>query len=684
LAVHEDGAMKPTNARIGAARIASALALLATAAAATIASPTHASATPASIGRILHVDASASGPGDGATWPTAFTDLNAALAAASTGDQVWVAAGTYTPAASDRTATFALANGVALFGGFAGDEAALDQRDWIHHRTILSGDLAGDDGPDFANTGENSYHVVTARNVDRTAVLSGFTITGGRADGPGLGPVSESADQGSALHVFSATPRIDHVLFVRNWSIGHGAVNDNGGAELVQCEFRENFASDFAAALYVGVGAATRVIDCAFAENETNGQGAGIYCLSTGGAEFTGCTFYGNSANVGGGMFNAADSRALVRACSFRGNNAFIGGGGVYDDGASPRVIGCTFENNAGGIGVQDGSGGVGGSGGGGLWNSGGQAVVQSCVFRNNAASFGGGAYNNNQSTGVFRDCTFEHNFAHEAGGLYNLGSDVLVQHCSFVQNTAYDGDFSVGGGISNYYSNPLIENCSFRANHAEVGGGGLYNEGAAPTVLGCVFAENTTDGAKQGWGGGIFNGYFTEPVVCNCTFTGNVAHRGAGIFDIIYARPTILCSTFSGNVSAEGGCLHDFEGSETRLVNCILWGNAPEEMSGVLIRADACCVRGGYPGFGNLDADPLFVLAPAPGLDGVWGTGDDQCGDLRLRAGSPCIDAGDNSAVPAGLFHDLAGNPRFVDDPDTLDTGTGRAPIVDLGAFEF
>ena len=59
--------------------------------------------------------------------------------------------------------------------------------------------------------------------------------------------------------------------------------------------------------------------------------------------------------------------------------------------------------------------------------------------------------------------------------------------------------------------------------------------------------------------------------------------------------------------------------------------------------------------------------------------------GDYRLRGGSPCIDAANNAAVAPGR-DDLDGNPRFVDDGCTPDTGTGPGggPIVDMGAQEF
>jgi hypothetical protein len=101
------------------------------------------------------------------------------------------------------------------------------------------------------------------------------------------------------------------------------------------------------------------------------------------------------------------------------------------------------------------------------------------------------------------------------------------------------------------------------------------------------------------------------------------------------------------------------------------------------------CDVEGAWTGTGNLDRDPKFIRDPSPGLDGYWGTGDDDYGDLRLQAGSPCIDAGNSLAMPTGMLTDLDGHVRFSDDPATPDCpwapGTcGTAPIVDMGPYEF
>jgi len=116
-------------------------------------------------GRILRVDASAPPSGDGSTWNAAISDLQVALARARSGDEIWVAQGISKPGApgASRDSTFRLRDGVRVYGGFAATEEALEDRDPLLHETILSGDLGGDDGPDFANATADETQLATER-----------------------------------------------------------------------------------------------------------------------------------------------------------------------------------------------------------------------------------------------------------------------------------------------------------------------------------------------------------------------------------------------------------------------------------------------------------------------------------------------------------------------------------------
>jgi hypothetical protein len=103
-------------------------------------------------------------------------------------------------------------------------------------------------------------------------------------------------------------------------------------------------------------------------------------------------------------------------------------------------------------------------------------------------------------------------------------------------------------------------------------------------------------------------------------------------------------------------------------MANCILWDGGDEiwNNDGSTIDITYSDVQGGYPGPGNINADPLFI--------------DPDNGDFRLSPDSPCIDAGKNAFVPKGVLRDLDGNPRFVADACA---GAGGA-TVDMGAYEF
>ena len=203
---------------------------------------------------VWYVKWDATGADDGTSWGDAFTDLQSALSATSGDDEIWVAEGTYTPG-TDRTATFQLSNGVALYGGFAGTETARSQRDWAAHPTVLSGDLAGNDNSnvvcDEPTRTDNSYHVVfTGSGTD--AVLDGFTVSGGNGGGGGgmyndeySSPTvtdvtfsGNSASSGGGMFNSWCRPRLTNVTFSGNsasWNGGGGMYNYDSSPTLTNC-----------------------------------------------------------------------------------------------------------------------------------------------------------------------------------------------------------------------------------------------------------------------------------------------------------------------------------------------------------------------------------------------------------------------------------------------------------------
>ena len=272
---------------------------------------------------VIFVDAEAAGgANNGASWCAAFVDLQDALRTADAAGggviEIRVAQGVYQPdlgfdhTPGDREASFDLMNGVALRGGFAGCGAVdPDARDVALYETVLSGDLAGDDDTTLASKAENSFHVVSANDVDRTAVLDGFTVTAGNADG--------------------AHPHFS----------GGGMYNVVSDPTVVDCTFAQNAAS-YGGGIY-NLTSSPAIVGCVFLGNMTT-HGGGMCNLLSSVPVVTRCTFIGNSASYGGAVYLDTGSPAF-HDCDFRGNQA-IQGGAVFNDHADPMFTGCLYVGN--------------------------------------------------------------------------------------------------------------------------------------------------------------------------------------------------------------------------------------------------------------------------------------------------------------------------------------------------
>ncbi len=306
----------------------------------------------------IYVNAASEGPYDGKTWATSFSDLQDALSIAQPNAEVWVAAGVYTPdrGTGARTASFHMKNGVRLLGSFAGTETSSYQRNPNKNETILSGDLKEDDGPDFANYDENSYHVVTSDGTEPNAVLDGFIITGGNANGP----KEYNLHNGGGMFTGGGSLTIIRCIFKNNSAIGDGGGmhNEGGGPRLVDCEFNGNLAERGGGGMYntecsgnyrPNLTRCTFVSNCSKGMGLAAGGGGGICNANNGSPILADCIFINNSAITdGGGMYNVNGSGPILTNCTFNGNTA-EGGGGLYQGAGETKLIHCTFHSNSGG-----------------------------------------------------------------------------------------------------------------------------------------------------------------------------------------------------------------------------------------------------------------------------------------------------------------------------------------------
>lgn len=277
---------------------------------------------------VLFVDSGAPGPvHDGSSWATAYTDLQAALAAAISNDEIWVASGTYKPSASDRTVSFALKNGVGVYGGFDGTETLRTERDPAANVTRLSGDIGT-----AGIVTDNSYHVVTSSaGVTATGILDGFTIAAGRADG------AAAADQrGGGIYVSGGSPKLLNVVVQGNFASnrGGGARVESGSPSFSACVFEGNSAtggSSFGISfggggLSAGAVGALVIDRCVFRNNTVAESTSAGAIHATNNVTVSNSLFSQNSAN---GLVFAQDN-ILLTNCTIAGNSgygiAFLGG----------------------------------------------------------------------------------------------------------------------------------------------------------------------------------------------------------------------------------------------------------------------------------------------------------------------------------------------------------------------
>ncbi len=591
--------------------------------------------------------------------PSVEPTIQAGLSAASSGDTVLVASGTYT-GPGNRNLDF-LGKDLVLLSSSGAMMTVIDCQGLGRGIHFHSGEAA---------------------------LVSGFTIRSGSAQGTFGGAVliegaatpmlvecrfeSNHANAGGGVFVSSSVALVDCEFAgnaADNW--GGGLYAESAIVDAAGCSFSQNVAS-IGAAVYVTLGASATLSDCSFVANIPVNRAGGVY---SSGCDLTveRCSFVENRGKEGAGMYLLGGT-ASVNDCTFRQNAADWSGGGIRAERVeSFRVTGCTFEDNAtlsvpastyaggGGIHflafeqlniepyiadsrfVSNRSLGTENSGaaGGGMSIGSRDALVERCEFVNNHADHVGGGAN---CSGRLRDCVFEGNSALSGGGLWG-GKEIT--DCRFDQNYAFlDG----GGCIPSGGAVPgaAVIHCEFHRNSASRRGGGLY----WITFQELVIEDSWFSGNYASEGGGVFMYNDRSASVSGCTFEQNTAgSTGGGVavtgpatsLHVMFSRCTLVGNgaplgggVISGlPVSIENSIIAFGAGGEAircqavpPVLSCTnIYGNAGGDWTGCI--ADQLGINGCF------SADPLFCNAVA--------------GDYTLAETSPCAPA--HSPVGCGLI---------------------------------
>ena len=350
---------------------------------------------------LFYVDDSATGNNDGSSWTDAYTDLQSALTITCSGiTQIQVAAGTYKPTSgTNRLLSFIMKDGVEILGGYPDGGGT---RDWAANPTILSGDIGT-----VGDNSDNSFHIIVNNNngLTASAILDGFTITDGHANGSG----SINA-LGAGMYNNAASPTVINCIFTGNESNGNGCAMYN-------------------------LGSAPTVTNCTFSNNE-GGQGVGMWNQNSSSPTITDCAFSNNTSIANGcAMYNHTSSSPIISNCRFSDNTTTVGTAGIQNYSASsPTFTNCIFFGNSGNDGAM-------------LNSAGSSPTLTNCTIADNTTAVGsvGAIFNNNASSPTLTNCILWNN-----GGTFELFSNGGI----IVNYSIVEGGFT---GTDNSSDDPIF-----------------------------------------------------------------------------------------------------------------------------------------------------------------------------------------------------------------------------------
>ncbi len=575
----------------------------------------------------IYVNGNASGSDDGSSWDNAYTSFSAALLAANSGDEIWLAAGTYR--LGSLTSFYEMKEGVAIYGGFSGFESTLEERDFNLNHSILSGDVSANDsvGDFSSNRNDNALHVLKAAdNIGQDARLDGLTVRGGNTFN-----LSAAGDDSKG-----------------------GGLLCKGSPTIVNCKFEDNFGLNGGGIAVQGPATENLIIEnCLFMGNKADDQGGGLYINQANiFLDLNDCEFINNIASEAGGGLSILSASLDVTNCSFEGNqiddSGLLGGGGAYIKGfISPSIVdfnNCTFDQN---LSLSNGAA---------IMIAGDSEVACNLtVFNQNASSFNGGAVYCSDGEFVNLGTEYNGNIAQNGGGIYFGGDSLILDQAVLNSNVSLE----LGGAIfTSPFSNVVINRSTIEDNNA-LSGGGFYFDNSVAEIRNSIFkADSSTN-----QGGAVYAKQL-ETIFINCIFEKNYGTSGGGILCADGNQTIAIHSTFYSNESFSiGPAIHVTNNSSLLTNNSIYWNNSSTAFGQIGNTSDIepiveyCLVENGFDGEGNINSMPFFA--------------DADNGDFQLLILSPAINAGTSEL------------PNY--DGVNLDfNGLERDNEPDMGPYEF
>ncbi len=611
------------------------------------------------------------GTQDGLSWGTAFANLQDALhpCIADSTVEIWVARGTYYPdegigqSNNDRNAVFDLPNGVKIYGGFAGTEDHLHQRDWINNITKLSGEIQQD-----ANHNNNSQSVFNIINCVDTVQIDGLYVQDGFLN-QGFSGAAGGIISNSIVMLFNST-------FSNNMAADTSSINV------------EEYETYFAGGLFIESGSTVAIDRCNILENKSlrgiklthtvvpsdpismNYSAGGIHVSSFSHIHINHCNL---SRNID-------DSYAITKAIEYSNAISNSSGGLFVSNFSTAKITNCTIDSNEAKALAH--------------------AHIISVISANKEAlahSYSAGSiFIDSSSEAIINESTIAKNNSRSQSSLENDGTLLDINRRR---------EYSSGGVLS--ANSVKMNNCTTSENfawsfspqnfldHRSHSAGGLLAFDAELTILNqCVLSNNralaetvVTSFSSSHSAGGILTTELDTLKIINCTISNN------------HSKSTSPNTPTPVSFSEAAGGLLSINNTTAVCLNSIIWQNnavvslnsnfTNKARPDILQRLDA----GLFLQHNLLESHSLGDSTNIVGVNpnfiepGQPATADSvgMVGNYNLSDTSIAINAGYNGYIPIDgcdldadgdtteyIPYDLNSNPRI------------QGWTVDMGAYEY